>query len=233
MNKIYLGDCREVMKQIASETIDLVISSPPYKNVDHYSEDLMIGAFREVYRVLKPNTLFFLNFGALAEDKFRPFRTCQIAMNMGFQLNETIVWRKNHYKPIQGSKRLNNLTEFIFLLHKGEMPKIDRLAIGVPYADITNAKRFAGGRNLKCRGNVWDIDYPTINSSEEKPHPDMFPPELPETCIKLCGYPVQVVLDPFSGSGTVALVAKALGKDYIAIEKNPETFKELEKALKE
>ena len=230
---ILKGDCVQRMGELPSSSVDLVISSPPYKNGDGWSEELMFDAFREVYRLLKPNTLFFLNFGHLAEDKFRPFRTCQIAINMGFQLNETIVWRKNHYKPIQGSKRLNNLTEFIFLLHKGEMPKLDRLAIGIPYTDITNAKRFAGGRNLKCRGNVWNINYPTINSSEEKPHPDMFPPELPETCIKLCGYPVQVVMDPFSGSGTVALVAKALGKDYIAIEKNPETFRELEQALKE
>jgi len=230
---ILKGDCVQRMGELPSSSVDLCVTSPPYKEKDGWSRYLMMGAFREVYRLLKPNTLLFINFGHLAEDKFRPFETCQIAIDMGFQLNETIVWRKNHYKPIQGSKRLNNLTEFIFLLHKGEMPKLDRLAIGIPYADITNAKRFAGGRNLKCRGNVWDIDYPTINSSEEKPHPDMFPPELPETCIKLCGYPVQVVLDPFSGSGTTCLVAKSLGKDFIGIEKNPETFRELEQALKE
>lgn len=229
---ILQGDCVERMGGLPSSSVDLVISSPPYKNGDGWSEELMIGAFREVYRLLKPNTLFFLNFGHLAEDKFRPFRTCQIAMNMGFQLNETIVWRKNHYKPIQGSKRLNNLTEFIFLLHKGEMPKLDRLAIGIPYADITNAKRFAGGRNLKCRGNVWNINYPTINSSEEKPHPDMFPPELPEMCIKLCGYPVNVVLDPFAGSSTVAVAAKTLGKSFIMIEKNSEHISVSEQRIK-
>ena len=224
---ILKGNCVERMGELPSSSVDLCVTSPPYKDKDGWSRDLMMGAFREVYRLLKPNTLLFINFGHLAEDKFRPFETCRIAMDMGFQLNETITWRKNHYKPIQGSKRLNNLTEFIFLLHKGEMPKLDRLAIGIPYADITNAKRFAGGRNLKCRGNIWDIDYPTINSSEEKPHPDMFPPELPETCIKLCGYPVQVVLDPFGGSGTSAHVAKSMGKKFIIIEKNPKTFEEL------
>lgn len=229
---IIKGDCViEMQEQVERESVDLCITSPPYKDADGWSEDLMRDAFREVYRVLRPNTLFFLNFGHLAEDKFRPFRTCELAMDMGFKLNDTIVWRKNHYKPIQGSKRLNNLTEFIFLLYKGEMPLLDRLAIGIPYADISNAKRFAGGRNLKCRGNLWEIDYPTITSSEEKPHPDMFPPELPETCIKLCGYPVNIVLDPFSGSGTTAVVAKEMKKDFIAIEKNGETFKELEANL--
>ena len=216
------------MKSLDEESVDVAITSPPYKDADHYSEELMTGAFREVYRLLKPNTLFFLNFGHLAADKFRPFRVCELAIKEKFRLNDTIVWKKNHYKPIQGARRLNNLTEFIFLLYKGEMPTLNRLGIGIPYADISNAKRFAGGRNLKCRGNLWEIDYPTINSSEEKPHPDMFPPELPENCIKLCGYPVKVVLDCFAGSGTTALVAKAMKKDYIAIEKNPETFAELE-----
>ena len=226
---ILKGDCIKVMQEkVPGESVDLCITSPPYKECDGWTEELMRGAFREVYRVLRPNTLFFLNFGHLAEDKFRPFRTCEIALDMGFRLNDTIVWKKNHYKPIQGEKRLNNLTEFIFLLYKGEMPRLDRLAIGVPYVDISNAKRFAGGRNLKCRGNLWEIDYPTINSSEEKPHPDMFPPELPRLCIQLCGYPVKVVLDPFCGSGTTCLVAKELKKEFIGIEKNPEIFRELE-----
>lgn len=233
LNKCLLGDCRKIMPRIPSDSIDLVICSPPYKTEDGWTEELMRDAFREVFRVLRPNTLFFLNFGHLAKDKFRPFRTCQLAMDMGFKLNDTIVWRKNHYKPIQGTKRLNNLSEFIFLLYKGEMPPLNRLAIGVPYADISNAKRFAGGRNLKCRGNIWDIDYPTITSSEEKPRPDMFPPELPETCIKLCGYPVNVVLDPFCGSGTTVLKAKELGKGFIGIEKNPNTFSELEANLRQ
>lgn len=219
------------MKSLDGESVDVAITSPPYKDADHYSEELMRGAFREVYRLLKPNTLFFLNFGHLAADKFRPFRTCEIAMDMGFQLNDTIVWKKNHYKPIQGNKRLNNLTEFIFLLYKGEMPMLNRLNIGIPYADISNAKRFAGGRNLKCRGNLWEIDYPTINSSEDKPHPDMFPPELPETCIKLCGYPVNIVLDPFGGSGTTAAVAKSMKKEYIIIEKRPDIFEDLRRSL--
>jgi DNA modification methylase len=228
---IIKGNCVERMAELPASSVDLCITSPPYKDSDGYTEELMTGAFREIYRLLKPDTLFFLNFGHLAADKFRPFRTCELAMNVGFKLNDTIVWKKNHYKPIQGQRRLNNLTEFIFLLYKGEMPILNRLGIGVPYADISNAKRFAGGRNLKCRGNLWEIDYPTINSSEDKPHPDMFPPELPENCIKLCGYPVQVVLDPFSGSGTTCFVAKALKKDYIGIEKNPETFRELEELV--
>lgn len=217
-NTIICGDAVEELKKIEDNSIDLIITSPPYKEQDGYDTILISASFYQCYRVLKNDSLFFLNFGHLAEDKMRPFNTCQLALNRGFKLNDTVTWVKNHYKPIQGQRRLNNLTEFIFILYKGKMPLLDRLAIGVPYVDKTNARRFNGGQDLHCAGNVWYIDYPTITSSEEKLHHDRFPDELPEKCIKLCGYDVKTVLDPFSGSGTVCYVAKKLGKDYIGID---------------
>jgi site-specific DNA-methyltransferase (adenine-specific) len=168
--------------------------------------------------------LFFLNFGSLAEDKFRPFRVCQIAMGLGFKLNETITWVKNHYRPIQGHRRVNNLTEFIFVLYKGKMPKLDRLAVGVEYTDKSNVTRFAGGKDLKCGGNIWYIPYETIQSEEEKSHNDRFPLGLPEKCIKICGYKINTVLDPFCGSATTGVVAERLGKEFIGIEKNPNVY---------
>lgn len=215
------GDSQQELKNLPSNSVDLCVTSPPYKNKDGYTPNLIRNVFSEVFRLQKKNSLLFFNFGHLAEDKFRPFSACQILMDLGYKLNETIIWVKNHYKPIQGRRRVNNLTEFIFVLYKGKMPTLDRLAVGIPYADKSNVRRFAKGNDLKCAGNVWYIDYETIQSSDEKEHNDRFPLELPQRCIKVCGYPVQTVLDPFAGSGTTLLAAQGLGKDFIGVEKNP------------
>lgn len=222
INTIHLGDCIEGMRWLAPESVDLTITSPPFKDADNFSPALIRDMAAEVWRLSKPNSLFFLNFGHLAEDKARPFKVLFMAMGPGFQLAETFVWAKNHFKPIQGRKRVNNLTEFIFMLYKGEMPDLDRLSIGVPYVDKSNAKRFNNGRDLRCRGNLWQIPYQTINKKSEKLHNDRFPVGLPEFCIKLSGIPDgATVLDPFSGSATVALASKNLKKSFIGFEINP------------
>jgi site-specific DNA-methyltransferase (adenine-specific) len=233
VNRVTQMDCRVGLALIPQNYIDLAITSPPYKDEDGYSDELMTTCLTHTFRVLKPNSLFFLNFGHLAEDKERPFRVLRMALMAGFQLNDTIVWAKNHFKPIQGNKRMNNLTEFVFLLYKDKMPVLNRLAIGVPYKDKSNAKRFNGGLDLRCRGNLWEIPYQTINKKIEKLHNDRFPIGLPTFCIKLSNVPDGgLVLDPFAGSGTTPLAAKNLNKRYIAFDLSSVNVATCEERLK-
>jgi site-specific DNA-methyltransferase (adenine-specific) len=224
INKIYNESCLDGLKKITNNCCNIIVTSPPYKNSDNYSEELIYNCFSELYRVLKSNSLFFLNFGHLKEDKFRPFRVCQIALECGFKLSDTITWIKNHFTPLNGNKNLNNLTEFIFILYKGEMPNLNRLSIGVSYQDLSNAKRYNNGLNLRCGGNVWYINIPTITNKSQRLHKDEFPLELPLKCIKLSGIKSGILLDPFAGSATACLAAKQLGLDYIGFEKNKDYY---------
>jgi site-specific DNA-methyltransferase (adenine-specific) len=192
--------------------MNLVVTSPPYKDCDGYSDEL-------ISRVLKDGSLCFVNMGHLVEDKMRPFRVAQIVSDAGFKLHDTITWVKNHYTPLRGNN-LNNLTEFIFMFVKGKCLDLDRLSIGIPYKDKSNVGRYSD-KDLKCRGNAWFIRYETIQDKSQKLHKDRFPLELPELCIKLANLkPNSIVLDPFGGSGTTAVATQKLGFEYFYIDKD-------------
>ena len=216
---ILSGDSQKTLPELNSESVDLVITSPPYKNVDGYTKDLIRTVFTECFRLQKNNTLAFINFGHLKEDKNRPFEVKDILLDIGYKLYDTIIWVKNHYTPLRGNN-LNNLYEFIFMMYKGEMPTMNRLAIGIPYTDKSNIGRYSD-KDIKCRSNLWFVNYKTIQNKSDKLHKDRFPVEIPELCIKLSDIPDgSIVLDPFAGSGSTGVAAKKLNKNYILLEKD-------------
>ncbi len=226
--------------EIKDQSLNLVVTSPPYKDEDGFSWRLIEDTFSRLIPKLLPKSLLFVNFGHLAGYKSRPFKMALQIENMGYKLEDTFVWVKNHYRPIQGERRVNNLTEFVFMFsHKG-MPKLNRLAVGVPYADKGNVNRFAKGNDLKCGGNTWNIQddegiwkipYENLNAEQKKLHNDRFPLGLPEKCIKICGYPIVKCFDPFSGSGTTLLACKNLGVEGVGSELNSENYKVAKRRL--
>jgi site-specific DNA-methyltransferase (adenine-specific) len=231
---IYEADCVLGMKSIDAQSVDVVVTSPPYnigKNYNAYRDDKTIEEYLEwceewasgIRRVLKPDGSFFLNLG---NSSANPVFAFQVAMRLErmFELQNTIHWIKSvsidrdgatessgHFKPINSTRFLNDCHEYVFhFTLEGKTP-LDRLAIGVPYADKTNIKRWAhtGGRDKRCRGNTWFIPYKTIHQrAKQRPHPATFPTELAVKCIRLHGKQNAVVLDPFLGIGHAAFAAR-------------------------
>jgi len=222
----------EGMTEIANESVDIIVTSPPYKEDDGYSTKLMKDFALHSYRVLKPGSLCFINFGQLAKHKERPFEVAEIFARQ-FEWIDTIIWVKSnqwtggHYTPVNSKYRMNSMYEFIFQFSKG-IVEIDRLALGVPYMDKGNIYRY-GSRNadtgskqdLRCAGNVWYVSHPTVKGKDTKLHKDMFPDEIPRRCFKLTNLdPNATVLDPFMGSGTTGKVACEMGYKAIGYEVN-------------
>ena len=129
-----------------------------------------------------------------------------------------------HYKPINSTRYVNDCHEYVFHLTKhGDVP-LDRLALGVPYADRSNAGRWASGRGgARCRGNTWLVPYETIQRrARDRPHPATFPVALPRMSIQLHGVDrTRHVLDPFLGLGSTALAARSLGLPFTGFEIDP------------
>ena len=77
---------------------------------------------------------------------------------------------RGHFKPINSRRFLNDCHEYVFHLTPTGPTPIDRLALGVPYADKSNIARWCHtrGRDRRCRGNTWFVPYKTIQPSRER-----------------------------------------------------------------
>jgi site-specific DNA-methyltransferase (adenine-specific) len=210
-------DCITGMSQLTNESVDLVVTSPPYNlGIDYrqYADrqdrqsylDWCARWSTQIRRILRSEGSFFLNVGSAPSNPMLPH---QIVMELtsasgGFLLQNTIHWIKSiaiedrkgdlkshgHFKPINSRRFLNDCQEYIFHFTKTGCAKLDRLALGVPYQDKSNIARWrhTSGSDLRCRGNTWFIPYETIQSREkERPHPATFPVQLAEWCIRLHG----------------------------------------------
>src|SRR5262245_36477242 len=210
---------------------------------------------RAASKVLVPEGSLFLNVGAKPTDPWIPLEVAQIARRY-FKLQNTIHWVKSiaidreaageatgldrdvavgHYKPINSDRFVNDCHEFIFHFSPQGRTPLDRRAVGVPYQDQSNVKRWAAaGDGLRCRGNTWFIPYDTIQSRDrDRPHPASFPEKVPEQCIRLHGLGrAGTVLDPFLGLGTTAIAAARLGLDVIGIEMDEAYLREAVKRIK-
>ena len=234
------GDCLEGMGELPAESVDLVVTSPPYNlGIDYRSYDdtspresflaWCVDWASEIHRVLRVDGSFFLNLGGSPSNPLLPHQLLlSLTTPKLFQLQNTFHWIKSisietpaaktisagHFKPINSKRYVNDCHEYVFHLTKSGEVHLDRRAAGVPYADKSNIKRWkhTGGSDLRCRGNTWFIPYETIHSRKnQRPHPASFPPALVEQCIKLHGRREQtVLLDPFLGIGSSAVAAKKM-----------------------
>ena len=164
----------------------------------------------------------------------------------GWYLRQDIIWHKPNPMPESVKDRCTKAHEYIFLFSKNKKYFYDNEAIKEPAKDWGTRDRSKGkyhneGTGLqphsgleksyttKNKRSVWSV----TNKPYKGSHFAVFPPDLIEPCIKAGSEEGDIVLDPFMGSGTTAVVSKSLGRHYIGCELHEEYGKLIQKRLSE
>jgi DNA modification methylase len=165
-----------------------------------------------------------------------PWRVAFALQADGWWLRQDIIWAKPNPMPESVTDRCTKSHEYIFLLSKSERYYFDHEAIKEPAVtvgdtrhlrrDNTAAARMSpSGREkngapqaeTRNRRSVWNVSTKPYKGA----HFATFPPDLITPCVLAGSPPEGIVLDPFMGSGTTAMVAVTHGRRYIGCELNP------------
>jgi len=231
---IYNRDCIDGMNAIAPGMIDLTVTSPPYNIGKEYESSLALRDYinwsadwiKSVHRVTRPDGSFWLNLGYISmEGRARAIPLPYLLWErIPFYLMQEIVW---HYGAgVAARQAFSPRNEkFLWYVKSPEAYSFNLDQIRDPDVKYPNQKK--NGR-LKCNplgknpSDVWIIPKVTSganrSSKERTAHPAQFPVAVIERIILASSEPGDVILDPFMGSGTTALVASKLGRRVIGFE---------------
>jgi DNA modification methylase len=191
------------------------------------------------------------SYGADKQLMGMPWRVAFALQEDGWYLRQDIIWAKPNPMPEGITDRCTKAHEYVFLLSKSPRYRYDRKAVLEPFADkrmgnpgaykwsyandpeTGRGVRGLGGPNTKLQENGWNADGAvkgrnrrSVWTIPSKPfrgaHFAVMPEALVEPCILAGSSPGDLVLDPFTGSGTVGLVALRHGRDFVGVELNPQ-----------
>lgn len=234
LNQIYQGDCIELLKKVPDNSVDLIFADPPYnlqlnsdlfrpnqtkvdgvndlwdkfESKEEYDKFTYLW-LNECHRVLK-NTGTIWVIGSY----HNIFRVGTILQNIGFWILNDIIWVKTNPMPNFKGTRFNNAHETLIWASKSQSSK---------YTFHYHSMKVMND-DLQMRSD-WLIPIcqgdERIKVDGQKAHSTQKPAELLFRIIISSSNPGQIVLDPFTGSGTTPAVAKRLGRNFIGFEKEP------------
>ncbi len=254
-NQVHIGDCLDVMRTLPDDSIDLIVTSPPYADARRHTyggiePDEYVAWFteraEEMYRILKPTGSFVLNIKEKVVDGQRHTYVLDLILALSretrFRWVEEYIWHKTTAAPGKWKYRFRDAWERILHFSKTSDLKMRQGAVKVPIGDWTKARMRNLSENDLSRQNsstnpkygrrisAWEgkeAVYPS-NVLHRSPvahntgHSAAFPEWLPEFFINLFTDEGDIVLDPFSGSGTTFRVAARMERIPVGIEINPE-----------
>ena len=240
MNKLYCGDCVEIMDKMPPDSIDLTVTSPPYDNLrtyNRYTFDFENIA-KQLYRITKEGGVVVWVVGDQTKDgdeSGTSFRQALYFKEIGFKLFDTMIYAKQPRGAVGNDRGYWQGFEYMFVFTKGKLKTSnlieDRNNKMVATDDFKNMRkdgtykrRTASYGEVGRRTNVWK--YNTGSHSTQDciafNHPAIFPEKLAHDHIISWSNEGDVVLDPMCGSGTTCKMAYHSNRKYIGIDISPE-----------
>ncbi|MHB1440761.1 MAG: DNA-methyltransferase [Cuniculiplasma sp.] len=252
-HKIIIADARD-MKEVKNESVQMVITSPPYWSIKDYGVTGQIGydqtlhqylkdlysVWKETYRVLAPGSRLCINIGdqflrsiVYGRYKIAPLHSEFISQceKIGFDYMGSIIWQKKTTMNTTGGANV-----------MGSYPYPPNGLIEIDYEFILIFKK-QGRRNdismkmkeeSKLSKEEWKEYFNghwAFSGERQIDHQAMFPEELPKRLIKMFSFVGDTVLDPFLGSGTTSKVALDLNRNSIGYEINQEFLPTIKKKV--
>lgn len=238
---LHYGDCMDLLKKLPADSVDLVVTSPPYcigKKYEDPHNDVEsfkkqhICMFSELYRVVKPGGSVCWQVGYHISDKcvvpldylvYEIFTAYSEHLEYPFILRNRIIWTFGH--GLNSTNRFSGRHETILWFTKGAQTvfNLDEVRIpqkypGKKYYKGPNKGKLSGNPLGKNPSDVWDIPNVKAKHVEKTDHPCQFPVALPQRLIKALTSPNDLILDPFMGSGTTGVAALLEGRRFAGAE---------------
>lgn len=228
------GDALELFKTVEDNSIDLIVADPPYNlgkdygnNHDRKDFDEYINFTRtwlsESKRVLKPTGSIYVFMGV----RLISYVYDVMERDLGLNFNSWIVW---HYTQGLGkTKGFSPRHDDILLFSKTKKYKFNLDDVRVPQKYYRERNNMRGANP----GDVWQFSHVHYSNPNRQDHPTQKPEGIIERMVLASSDVGDLVLDPFSGSGTTLRVCQQLGRNVLGFEMNPEYVKSTKKRLSE
>ena len=247
MFNLFKGNCVEQMNNITNNSVDLVITSPPYDGMRKYNgyEFDFKSIANQIFRVLKPGGVcvwVVADETVKFKESLSSFKQAIYFCDIGFGLLDTMIYAKKGLPPTYPSiKRYAPAFEYMFVFSKGK-PKTFNPICDRPnkYSGIKktgDTQRQKNGSTKSVRGyipkefgmrfNIWTYDTGHNKDTKDKEaftHPGRFPEMLVHDHVLSWSNEGDTVLDPMMGSGTTGKISVALKRCFIGIEISNEYF---------
>lgn len=234
LDAIHLGDCMELLRSLPDESVDLVVSSPPYNLGKEYESKRALDIYlaeqgtvlEECARVLKKTGSIFWQVGAFADNGILvplDIRFFPMLESLGLQPRNRIMWVRQH--GLHASRKFSCRHETILWFTKSSDYIFSLENIRVPQK-WQNKKHFRGDKKgqLSCNpegknpGDIWLFRNVKHNHEEQTIHPCQFPEDMLHRIILSTTEKGGVVLDPYMGAGSVAVAARDSGRHFVGAE---------------